>query len=105
MVLYHYTVAQLVCLVQGGHILVQSVSDWPQIGQIRDFFGSYFSAFWLREANALKSDLKKVTYLSQFGANLTHFGPKFSHPGLSYMLKCSQIVSLTRDFVIDEIDH
>ena len=44
---------------QGWQICLQSGSDWPQMGQIRGFFRSDFSAFGAESPNALKSDLKK----------------------------------------------
>ena len=34
------------CRERGGQIWVQSGSDWPQMGHIRDFFISDFSTFW-----------------------------------------------------------
>jgi len=44
---------------QGSQIRVQSGSDWPQMGKIRDFFRSDFHTFssWIQIV--LKSDLKK----------------------------------------------
>ena len=44
---------------EGDLIWTQNGSDWPQMGQIRDFFRSDFSTFWRWRQNVLKSDLKK----------------------------------------------
>ena len=51
----------------------------PNMGQIRGFFRSDFSAFGAPAPNALKSDLKSPGFVT-FGANLTHFGDKPTIP-------------------------
>ena len=44
---------------QGWYVWLQIGSDWPQMGQIRGFFRSDFSALGAGAPNALESDLKK----------------------------------------------
>ena len=48
----------------------QTGSDWPQMGQIRDFFRSYFSTFWLTE-----SFPEKVPYLFNLDPIWPIWGP------------------------------
>ena len=50
-----------VALGQVCQFWLQSGSDWPQVRQIRDFFTSDFSTFWLNESLGFVP----------FGANLT----------------------------------
>ena len=59
-----HTIDWMRLIGQSGQMWAQSWSDWPQMGQIRDFFRSDFSRFWI----------------VPFGANLTHFGPKSEMP-------------------------
>ena len=77
----------------GDQICPQNGSDWPQMGQIRDFFRSDFSTFW-RGAN--KSDLKNPWFVP-FGANLTHFGTKSDIPDIILKLNNS-FYSLNRSW-------
>ena len=55
------------------------VSDWPQMGQIRDFFRSDFRKIW-RRAQIMRSQLKSPRFV-KFGANLTNFDAKSDNPG------------------------
>ena len=67
----------------GYQIWAQNRSDWPKMGQIRDFFRSDFS---LIEPNVLKTDLKSPGFVP-FGANLTHFGAKPTIPGQTTLVR------------------
>ena len=53
-------------MLQPCQIYHKNKSDWPQMGQNREFFRSDFSTFWrVARQNVLNSDLKKP--------NLAHF--------------------------------
>ena len=64
--------------MRGNSPLDQAAQNWeskvgqigPQMGQIHDFFTS---DFFLQSPG-----------LIQFGANLTHFGPKSGHPAIGH---------------------
>ena len=66
----------------GDQIWIQNRSDWPQMGQIRDFFRSDFSTFWRPRAKMYWNLIWKSPGFVPFGANLTHFASKFGHPGM-----------------------
>ena len=56
---------------------MKSGSDWPQMGQIQDFFLD------LSEPKYTCTEIcseKKVPGLSHLGVNLTQFVPKSGHP-------------------------
>ena len=54
-----------VALSLDDQIWTQNGLDWPQMGQIRNFFRTDFSTLWLN------SDLEKFYNFVQFSANLT----------------------------------
>ena len=51
--------------MQGYHISAQSALDWPQMGQIKEFFKSDFSTFWLAEQKI--TEIEKVPDLTHLG--------------------------------------
>ena len=51
--LIHGGDSEIEALQQACHIWLQSGSDWHQMGQIRGFFRSYFSTFWLVEKSRI----------------------------------------------------
>ena len=53
----------------------------PQMGEIRDFFRSDLSTFWLTEPKCTNNWSEK-SQISSIGVNLSHFGPKTDIPGL-----------------------
>ena len=59
----------------GYQIWPQSVSDWPQMGQIREIFRSDSVHFGAVRQNVLNL-IWKFSGFVPFGANLTHFGAK-----------------------------
>ena len=48
-------------------IWAQGSPDWSKMGQIRDFFRSYFSTFWLTEPKCTEIWSEKITDLSNLG--------------------------------------
>ena len=106
--------------MQGSHIWIQigthrhrdvgfdsqSRSDWPQMGQIRDFFRSYFSTFWLTEPKCtqiwsekrLGFSLKSAPCMTQsryFCPNTSFCGPEKSQQSgvLNYVRSCGDQLS------------
>ena len=61
----------------------QIVSDWPQMGQIRDF---------LRSVSVLKQILISPIFVP-FGANLTQLGPKSGDPSEVMSLIATDLVT------------
>ena len=64
-------------------IYLQSGSNWPQMGQIRDFFRSDFRTF---------SFFRFVPFV----ANLTHFWPKSKSPAVRYCDRVRQFWTLAQ---------
>ena len=75
---FNFVYSDIVTKNQGCYIWTQSGTDWPHVGQIRDFFRSDFSTFWLSEPKCTKILILKCPWFVPFGDNLTPFEPKIA---------------------------
>ena len=55
------------------------------MGHIWDFLRSVYYSFWLGEPKWNRKLIFKSPIFVQFGANLTHVGPKSGHCGLTFL--------------------
>ena len=77
-------------------------SDWPEIGQIREFFRSDYIKFWSLSQNVLKSDIKNSLIIFPVLTNLTHFGAK---PDITDTQRISLASREHRGTVVENISH
>ena len=88
--------------IQERQVSLQSVSDWPQMRQIKDFFRSDSCRFWLGEPKCIEiwseivpdlwakmywNLIWKSTVFVSFGENMTHVGPTYGDPAW-VLVKC-----------------